>query len=55
MSEAPSGATGRSDVVLEKPPLAYPMAVRALADCVANTARLLWQRRLHLPSQPARW
>ena len=44
-------ATGRGEVVLEKPPLAYPAAVRALAGCVANTARLIWQRRMHLPSQ----
>lgn len=45
------GATGHSEVVLEKPPLAYPAAVRALAGCFVNTARLLWQRRMHLPSQ----
>ena len=38
-------------VVLEQPPLAYPAAVRALAGCVANTARLICQRRMHLPSQ----
>jgi hypothetical protein len=51
MSEAPTGAAGRTDVVLEKPPLAYPAALRALAGCFVNTARLLWQRRMHLPPQ----
>jgi len=51
ISEVPTGATGRSVVVLEKPPLAYPAALRALAGCVANTARLIWQRRMHLPRQ----
>ncbi len=35
----------------EQPPLAYPAAMRALAGCVAETARLLWQRRMHLPSR----
>jgi hypothetical protein len=40
---------GRTEVVSEQPPLAYPAALRALADCVAGTARLLRQRRLHLP------
>ena len=35
----------------ERPPLAYPAALRALADCFADTARLLRQRRLHLPRQ----
>ena len=33
----------------EQPPLAYPAALRALAGCFASTARLLWQRRMHLP------
>jgi hypothetical protein len=49
--EAPIRTTGSSEVVPEQPPLAYPAAVRALAGCVAETARLLWQRRMHLPSQ----
>ena len=35
----------------ERPPLAYPAAAWALAACVAETVRLLWQRRMHLPSQ----
>ena len=39
------------EVVLEQPPLAYPAAARALAQCVAQTVRLLWQRRMYLPSQ----
>jgi hypothetical protein len=37
--------------VPEQPPLAYPAALRALAGCFAETTRLLWQRRLHLPRQ----
>ena len=42
---------GYAEVVPEQPPLAYPAAVRALADCFAGTARLLRQHRLHLPKQ----
>jgi len=37
--------------VPEKPPLAYPAALRALTGCAAGTALLLWQRRMHLPRQ----
>ena len=33
----------------ERPPLAYPAVLRALAGCFASTVRLLWQRRMHLP------
>jgi hypothetical protein len=44
-------APGSAEVVPEQPPLAYPAAVRALAQCVAETLRLIWQRRMHLPSQ----
>ena len=40
------------DIVYERPPLAYPAALRALAGCCASTARLLRQHRLRLP---ARW
>jgi hypothetical protein len=40
---------GRGAVVAERPPLAYPAALRAMAGCVASTVRLLWQRRMHLP------
>jgi hypothetical protein len=36
-------------VVTERPPLPYPVALLALAGCFANTVRLLWQRRMHLP------
>ena len=43
-------APGRGGVVAEQSPLAYPAALRALAECFASTARLLWQRRMHLPS-----
>jgi hypothetical protein len=45
------GAADRGEVVREQTPLAYPAAARALAGCVAETVRLLWQRRMHLPSQ----
>jgi hypothetical protein len=36
--------------VAERPPLAYPAALRALAGCFASTVRLLGQRRMHLPT-----
>jgi hypothetical protein len=39
------------DIVYERPPLPYPAALRALAGCVAGTARLMRQRRLHLPAR----
>jgi hypothetical protein len=39
------------NVASEHPPLPGPAAVRALTRCVARTARLLWQGRLHLPAQ----
>jgi hypothetical protein len=38
-------------VVPEQPPLPYPAAVRVLVGCFVNTARLLRQRRMHLPAQ----
>jgi len=44
-------AADRGEVVQEQPPLAYRAAARALAACVAETARLLWQRRTRLPAQ----
>jgi hypothetical protein len=37
-------------LVTEQPPLAYGAALKALAGCAATTARLLRQRRIHLPS-----
>jgi hypothetical protein len=40
-------------VVNERPPLAYPAALRALAGCFVNTARLLWRRMMHLPAGKA--
>jgi len=40
------------DIIYERPSLPYPAALRALARCVASTARLLRQHRLRLP---ARW
>jgi hypothetical protein len=36
-------------VITEQPPLAYWAALWAVTNCAASTARLLWQRRLHLP------
>jgi hypothetical protein len=47
--EGPDRSVGRGQVVIERPPLPYQMALRALAGCCTNTARLLWQRRMHLP------
>jgi len=47
----PIRVPGSREVVPEQPPLAYPAAARALARCAAETARLLWQRRMHLPVQ----
>src|SRR6516225_7682585 len=49
--EVPIRAPGGGEVVPERPPLAYPAAARALTACVAETARLLWQRRTHLRAQ----
>ena len=40
---------GWEGVIAERPPLAYPAALRALAGCFANVMRLLGQRRIHLP------
>ena len=34
----------------EQPPLGYRAALRALTGCFGSTARLLWQRRMHLPT-----
>ena len=48
---APIRAPGSRGVAPEQPPLPYPEAVRALAHCVAETARLLWRRRMHLPTR----
>jgi hypothetical protein len=39
----------RAAVVAERPPLAYPAALRELAGCFASTVRLLWQHRMRLP------
>ena len=47
----PIPVPGSREVVPEQLPLAYPAAARALARCAAETARLLWQRRMHLPAQ----
>jgi hypothetical protein len=38
-----------SSVITEQPPLAYLAALQALISCMANTVRLLLQRRIHLP------
>jgi hypothetical protein len=47
--EDPVSVPGSGEAVSEQPPLACPLALRALAACAANTARLLGQRRVHLP------
>jgi hypothetical protein len=49
--DGPIRAPDRGEVIQEKPPLAYSAAVRALARCFIATARLVGQRRMHLPSQ----
>jgi hypothetical protein len=54
-AEAPVRTPDGIEVLPERPPLAYPAAARALAGCVAATARLIWQRRMHLPSQRVGW
>lgn len=41
------GVYGPSD----QAPLRNGAALRALAGCVVSTARLLWQRRVHLPAE----
>jgi hypothetical protein len=40
----------RGEVVDEQPALAYGAALRALIRCFASTARLVRQRRIHLPA-----
>jgi hypothetical protein len=40
---------GGGEAMTEQPPLAYPMALHALASCLGSTARLLWRRQVHLP------
>jgi hypothetical protein len=52
--DAPAMPAGTPDhhgaaVITEQPPLAYWAASWAVTGCAASTARLLWQRRLHLP------
>jgi hypothetical protein len=42
--------TQRAGAMAELPPLAYRAAASALVSCVASTARLLRQRRIHLPA-----
>src|SRR6516225_6509996 len=39
------------EIVYERSPLPYPAALRALAGCIASTARLLGQHRLRLPAR----
>src|SRR5215831_4616079 len=41
----------REDVITERPPLPYRTALRALVGCAGATARLLRQRRIHLPAR----
>lgn len=47
---APIRVPGR-EVVREQPPLGYLAAMRALAGCAAETTRLAWRRRMHMPPQ----
>ncbi len=47
---SPSGMPGNSGPS-DQAPLRYGAALRSLAGCVANTARLLWRRRVHLPTE----
>jgi hypothetical protein len=49
--DGPIRAPDRGEVIQEKPPLAYSAAARALARCFMATARLVGQRRMHLPSE----
>jgi hypothetical protein len=46
-----STAPEQREVIQEQASLAYPAAVRALAGCFAGTARLIRQRRMHLPAE----
>jgi hypothetical protein len=50
-SAMPPGTPGHycAAVMIEQPPLAYRAALRVVTSCAANTARLLWRRRMHLP------
>ena len=52
VSASPAGtpAPRREVAITERAPLAYGPALRALIGCAANTARLLRQRRIHLPT-----
>ena len=45
---SPPGDSGIGELS-DRAPLRYYAALRALAGCVISTARLLWQRRVHLP------
>jgi len=38
----------------DRPPLAYPAALRALAGCAVRVAALLCRRRMHLPARRVR-
>jgi hypothetical protein len=39
----------REGAITERPPLPYPAVLKGLTGCIASTARLLRQRRIHLP------
>jgi len=45
---SPPGLTGATS---DEAPLRYDAAVRALTRCIASTVRLLWRRRVHLPTE----
>jgi hypothetical protein len=44
-------ASDAKEIAPERAPLAYSATVRALAGCAADTLRLIWQRRMHLPAE----
>jgi hypothetical protein len=47
---APAAGRQRADAITERAPLAYRAAAMALINCAANTMRLLWRHRIHLPT-----
>lgn len=50
-SAASGSQPGSVMAIGEQPPLDYPASLKAEAGCAVVTARLLWQRRLHLPAE----
>ena len=50
IATSPPGMPGGC-AISDRAPLRYDAALRALAGCVVSTARLLWRRRVHLPTE----